>query len=665
MKSAHKRVLSTSLGTAMLLGAMVVATASGGASAAPSDEATLQTVPLGVGRQAFSAGRATGSFSLVGATWADARERLTGKVQVRTRSADGRWTGWQSLEADNPAPAAPGSQDAAAARGSTDPLWVGPSDGVEARVTGGGPVPAGLRLDLIDPGAGSAAPALERKAVTEPARPIPPVVTRAQWGANEKLVKGAPEYTTDVEVLFVHHTAGTNGYSCADSPAIIRSIQAYHVKSNHWNDIGYNFLVDKCGTLFEGRRGGITRPVLGAHTLGFNAHSAAVAVLGNYSSAAVTAKVRTVIAQLAAYKIAGYGHAPGGRAALVSSGSDRYAKGSTAILNRISGHRDTGMTECPGNVLYRQLGAIRSLASAAPSAPAITKINGAVQSDGTWFTRGTIRPYWTPGTVYRLMNRYDVYVDGVLTASVPRDQRQQLLTLTPGRHTIRVRALALNGQVSYTDTAVYADATLPAFPTGPSLSLRTGSLNNIVPVRLRWAASDAGGLRDVTLTSPLTRDLGPRATTWAGTATFNTATVYALRATDRAGNARSVATTRTAVLLSDGSATRTGAWRTATGTAYLGGQASRATTAGASLSWTFTGRSAALAVTRTAVSGEAQIYVDGDPAGVIDLRATETLYRRAVWTRSWTSTTEHTVKLVVRGTKGRPGVISDGLVYLK
>ncbi len=649
----------------MLLGAVVVVTAAGGSPALSYAGASLQTIPLGVSRQAFSAPRATGPFSLVGATWADARERLTATVEVRTRPVAGQWTAWQPLEADNPAPAAPGSRDAAAARGSTDPLWVGPSDGVEARVAGGGAVPAGLRLDLIDPGTGAAAPVLERKAVTTPTRPVPPVVTRAQWGADEDLVKGAPEYTTDVKVLFVHHTAGTNGYSCADSPAIIRSIQAYHVKSNHWNDIGYNFLVDKCGTLFEGRRGGITKAVLGAHTLGFNANSAAVAVLGNYSSAAVSAKVRTVIAQLAAYKIAGYGHAPGGRAALVSSGSDRYAKGSTAILNRISGHRDTGMTECPGNVLYRQLGAIRSLASAAPSRPAITKINGAVQSGGTWFTRGTIRPYWTPGTVYRLMNRYDVYVDGVLTASVPRDQRQQLLTLTPGKHTIRVQALALNGRATYTDTDVYADATLPAFASGPSVSLRTGSLDSIVPVRLRWSASDAGGLRTIALTSPVTRDLGPGATVWAGTVRFNTATVYGLRATDRAGNVRSVATTRTAALLSDGSATRTGAWRTATGTAYLGGQALRATTAGASLSWTFTGRSAALAVTRTAISGEARILVDGEPAGMIDLRATETLHRRAVWTRSWTSTGRHTVTLVVEGTKGRPGVISDGLVYVK
>ncbi len=646
----------------VLLSAAVVVAGSGREQAAPV-EPTLQTVSL----DSFVMQRTTERFSLLGVTWSDARARLDGRtIQVRTRSlGTATWTPWQTLEADNPAPAAPGSRDAAAARGSTDPLWVGPSDGVQARVTEGtGPLPADLRVDLVDPGAGTG-PALERKAVTIPGRPIPPVVSRAQWGANERLVESAPEYTTDVQVMFVHHTAGTNHYRCSESPAIVRSIQAYHVRSNRWNDIGYNFLVDKCGTLFEGRRGGITRPVLGAHTRGFNAHSSAVAVLGNYTSASVGAQVRTVIAQLGAYKLGMYGRAPGGRAALVSSGSDRYATGSTAILNRIAGHRDTGRTECPGNRLYAQLGSIRSLSAAAPDAPAITKINGATRYGSTWFTRGTLRPYWSPGTKYRLMDRYDVFVDGEQTASVTRDQRQQLLELAPGRHTVRIRAVALNGRTADVETTVYADDTLPEFTSGPSVSLRTGSVDNIVPVRLRWQATDAGGLRTVALTSPAKATLGTTATAWAGSVKPGAATTYALGAADRAGNVRSVAATRTPVFLSEGSAERKGTWRTAPGPAYLGGGALRATAAGASLSWTFTGRSAALAVARTAVSGEIQVLVDGEPAGRIDLRSTETQYRRAVWTRSWNDLDEHTITIVVTGTRGRPGVISDGLVYLK
>ncbi|UQU66720.1 N-acetylmuramoyl-L-alanine amidase [Couchioplanes caeruleus] len=614
--------------------------------------------------------RPTAPFSLVGVTWTDPAATLTGAVQVRTRSsADGTWTPWQTLEADGADPAEPGSVDRHGVRGSTDPLWVGPSDAVEARVAAGPgratPLPAGLRVDLIDPGTPAPAPAPRALEVTVPPRPVPDVVTRAQWGADEKLVENAPEYTSDVQVLFVHHTAGTNSYSCSQSPAILRSIQAYHVKSKHWNDIGYNFLVDKCGTLFEGRRGGITRPVLGAHTLGFNSHSSAIAVLGSYGSRGVSARVRTVIAQVAAYKIGGYGNPPAGRVAMTSSGSDRYARGSTAMLNRISGHRDTGRTECPGNTLYAQLGSIRSLAAAGPAGLTVTKINGATRVGRTFFTRGTIRPFWQVGTASALMNRYDVYADGELAASVPAGQRQQLLELSPGRHTVRVRAVALNGRIAVTDTAVYADRTLPEFTAGPSVSLRPGSLNGIVPVRLRWAASDAGGLRTVTLTRPASVNVGTTATTWAGSVKPGVATTYGLRATDRAGNARSVAATRTAVVVPETSADRTGTWRSVGSPAYLGGSALRATSAGAALSWTFTGRSAALAVSRTSVSGRVRVSVDGEPAGIVDLRSPDALHRRAVWTRSWGASAEHTVTIEVEGTAGRPGVISDGLVYLR
>ncbi|GGQ55547.1 hypothetical protein GCM10010166_26020 [Couchioplanes caeruleus subsp. azureus] len=683
------------MGTAVALSSVLVILSSGGQAepvdlraAATGAEPTLQTIDLApatgtapTGR-GFSAAprrtvppRTTGRFSLVGATWTDPAARLTGTVQVRTRSAaDGTWTPWQSLEAEEPNPAAPGSGDADGNRGSTDPLWVGPSDGVEARVSADSgataALPPGLRLDLIDPGEAPAAPApraYERLApgVTVPPRPAPNVVTRAQWGANEKLVEEAPEYTTDVQVVFVHHTAGTNGYRCADSPAIIRGILGYHVKSNHWNDIGYNFLVDKCGTLFEGRRGGIARAVLGAHTLGFNARSSAIAVLGDYGSRGVPAHVRTVIAQVAAYKLGTYGNPPAGRTTLISSGSDRYAKGSRAVLNRISGHRDTGRTACPGNVLYGQLGTIRGIASAAPADLRLTKMNGATRIGGTWFSRGAIRPYWQVDTATTLMHRYDVYVDGTLTASVPAGQRQQLLRLTPGRHTVRVRAVALNGRAAVTETAVFADETLPEFTRGPSVTLRPGSVSGVVPVRLSWAVRDAGGLRAVRLTRPVAANLGTTATVWAGAVRPGVATTYGLRATDRAGNARSVAAVRTPVLVAEARAERGGTWRPVGGAAYLGGSALRATSAGASLSWSFTGRSAALAVSRTAVSGRVQVYVDGEPAGIVDLRSPAALHRRAVWTRSWSSSGRHTVKIVVEGTAGRPGVISDGLVYLR
>ena len=91
-------------------------------------------------------------------------------------------------------------------------------------------------------------------------------------------------------MVFVHHTDTPNGYAPGDVPAIIRSIYTYHVRSNGWNDIGYNFLVDAYGRVYEGRAGGIDRPVIGAHTEGFNTGSVGIAVIGNGSLAPLTTR---------------------------------------------------------------------------------------------------------------------------------------------------------------------------------------------------------------------------------------------------------------------------------------------------------------------------------------------------------------------------------------
>ena len=95
--------------------------------------------------------------------------------------------------------------------------------------------------------------------------------------------RAAPRYADAVHMVFVHHTDTPNGYAPGDVPAIIRSIYTYHVRSNGWNDIGYNFLVDAYGRVFEGRAGGIDRPVIGAQTQGFNTGSVGIAVIGNGS----------------------------------------------------------------------------------------------------------------------------------------------------------------------------------------------------------------------------------------------------------------------------------------------------------------------------------------------------------------------------------------------
>ncbi|AIR96202.1 N-acetylmuramoyl-L-alanine amidase [Streptomyces glaucescens] len=333
--------------------------------ALPGSDAALRALPA----------RRTEPFSMVGVTWADPRAELGGTAQVRTRDrATGVWSGWRELELDVRTPEAGPDAGAGGVRAGTQPLWTGPADGVQVRVTGrhGGRsrLPEGLRVELVDPAGGSAsAPARTIATATATAAstaPQPAVTPRSGWGADESLVKDPATYTTDTKVVFAHHTAGTNDYTCAQSPDIIRAIFLYHVQSQGWNDIGYQFLVDKCGTVFEGRAGGIDKPVLGAQTYGFNTDTSGVAVLGNYNDALSSSPVREAVAAVAAWKLGLHGYDAAGTVVLTAAADNgKYTKGQKVTLNRISGHRDGYPTECPGNNLYADLPAIRALAAAA------------------------------------------------------------------------------------------------------------------------------------------------------------------------------------------------------------------------------------------------------------------------------------------------------------
>ncbi|MFG2942887.1 peptidoglycan recognition protein [Streptomyces sp. NPDC048282] len=378
-------------------------------------------------------------FSLVGVVWDNPGTALDGRVQVRTRStATGRWSGWQDVETHNADHGAdPGTAEAASGRvhGATAPLWVGDSNGVDVRVragerdgdgvdadadaddasgpAGGPPVggrdllPAGLRLELVDPGDdtppydepadgprtnteddASAAvnadltdvdtteiPALSREDTERElselndtdallARPYigprPKIVTRRGWGADESLRERGFVYTGKIKAAFVHHTASGNGYTCSQAPSVIRSIYRYHVVSMGWRDIGYNFLVDKCGTIYEGRAGGVAKAVRGAHTLGFNNNSMGIAVIGTYGSHKPSAAAVTAVAKLTAWKLGLFGANPKGKTYLKSGGGNLYPKGKNVRLNVISGHRDGYATECPGAKLYAKLGSART-----------------------------------------------------------------------------------------------------------------------------------------------------------------------------------------------------------------------------------------------------------------------------------------------------------------
>ncbi|MFF9262169.1 peptidoglycan recognition protein family protein [Streptomyces longwoodensis] len=193
--------------------------------------------------------------------------------------------------------------------------------------------------------------------------PRPRIVTRRGWGADEKLRGKSFVYTSKVKAAFVHHTASGNTYKCSQAPSLIRGIYRYHVRSMGWRDIGYNFLVDKCGTIYEGRAGGVAKAVLGAHTLGFNTNSMGIAVIGTFGSTKPPAAAVTAVARLTAWKLGLYGGNPKGKTYLKSGGGNLYRKGKNVRLNVISGHRDGFATECPGRQLYGKLGTARSAAA--------------------------------------------------------------------------------------------------------------------------------------------------------------------------------------------------------------------------------------------------------------------------------------------------------------
>ncbi len=302
-----------------------------------------QEIPVGTARHLAAAGR--DSFDLVGVHW-----RGAGSVELRARSLSGRWSEWHV--------AAP-EEDDAPDRGSAEntrrgwrlgsPWWVGPSDRLEVRTRGRVTQVRAWKVRSPE----SLVPLRRVAAAAEPA-----IVPRSTWGADESIRRGEPSYATELRYAVVHHTAGANGYTKAQAPAILRGIQLYHVQANGWNDIGYNFLVDRFGTVYEGRYGGADANVIGAQAQGFNTGSVGVAVLGTYGGTPASTAAEQALVRLLAWRL-DVGHADAGAMlTVVSGGSPKHAAGVPVLLRAVSGHRDVGLTACPGDALYARLQAI-------------------------------------------------------------------------------------------------------------------------------------------------------------------------------------------------------------------------------------------------------------------------------------------------------------------
>jgi hypothetical protein len=328
-------------------------------------------------------------FNLVGLRWKGA-----GISSLALRVGSGRgWGRWTAVPTDSDDAPDRGAGEAQRGFRVSAPFWAGEGDRLQYRLRSRGPI-RDLRLHFINTkGTATALDRLRSKvrraanvAVGAVATVLglgsahaqsgePAIIGRDAWGASKCPPRATPSYG-EVKFAFVHHTVTTNDYQPGDSAAMVLGICLYHRNSNGWNDIGYNFLVDKSGQIFEGRAGGVDAPVVGAQAQGYNSQSTGVSNLGTFSTTGQTEPALQALSRLLAWKLAVSGVPSTGSVTVTSGGgsSNRYPAGTPVTLPRIAGHRDADATACPGDGLYAQLPRLREMVASAtlPPAPKLT-----------------------------------------------------------------------------------------------------------------------------------------------------------------------------------------------------------------------------------------------------------------------------------------------------
>ncbi len=310
-------------------------------------------------------------FDLAGVTF-DETPPVGTHVQVRTHG-DGGWSDWTDLELNGDGPD-PRSVDARHARPGTEAVAAAGSDSIDIRVTTpDGTLPRGVRASLVDGGRSSADDALTApsgSAVAAVARPT--IITRAEWGADESLRTCDAERLPGFKAVVVHHTVNSDTYTADQAPAIIRSIYAYHTKSQGWCDLGYQILVDRFGRAYEGRKGSPTGFVQGAQAGGFNAETTGISVIGDFTSVPFPAATQSTVTKLVAWEADRSLFDPTTSVTLTSAGNSKFDPGEKVTLPRTIGHRDLSLTGCPGDTAYAQ------------QLPTIRRDAGTSWRDGQW-----------------------------------------------------------------------------------------------------------------------------------------------------------------------------------------------------------------------------------------------------------------------------------------
>jgi hypothetical protein len=261
----------------------------------------------------------------------------------------------------------------------SDVLWTGGAR--FARITTSRPL-AQLDVLAIDAGA-DVGLAPGAAGVVDAAVDAPTILPRSAWGADESLrfdggghETWPPEFSP-MQVAIVHHTAGRN--NDPNPAATIRAIYWAKAIGRGYGDIGYNFLIDEAGHIYEGRHsrdyaagesptgedlaGNVVR---GVHAHDHNIGTVGIALLGNFQNRQPTAAARTALDRLLAWKLERHGLDPLARTTYTNPVLSQQ-------LNVISGHRNVNATACPGDTFYptfptlRQRVADRIAATTGPS----------------------------------------------------------------------------------------------------------------------------------------------------------------------------------------------------------------------------------------------------------------------------------------------------------
>ena len=288
-------------------------------------------------------------FDLVGI------ERELDPIEYRARPGGGEWSKWTEVS-------------------NGDPAYFGGADELQLRSRGERPAGelhyvnvsgdttlASSMLTNVRKAVNSALIAVAGTAIAGAQPTQPEIVTRATWGGDTECEPRTGPAYGEVRAATVHHTVTGNDYTPEEAPGIVLGICRFHRNGNGWNDVGYNFLVDRFGTIYEGRAGGIAQAVVGAHAQGYNSQAFGAASIGTHTTVGVGEEAKEAFSRLLAWKLALHGTAAAGKVRLISGGggANKYPAGRRVRVKRVFGHARVGETACPGGALNRQIKEIR------------------------------------------------------------------------------------------------------------------------------------------------------------------------------------------------------------------------------------------------------------------------------------------------------------------